>query len=775
MAAGLIGRAAELDELRGAGATPVLVIGEAGVGKTTLVGAAFGDDLRVGEAFPSLGWVPYLPLRRAFPHVPDADWTGDSEYIAELLAALLLGQPGAGAVLVDDAQWADTDTVAVVEALATRARVVATVRQGDPATEKVVDRLVGAGFVRLVLDPLPDEDAAALAGRLDPRLTAQARSRIARRSGGNPLYVEELVRAGGEADTMKLALGARLDDLAPDARRGLLLLATADQPLPADRVPGVDELQRAALVERPTAGTVRARHRLLAELAADLASDADLRAAHRRLLEYAAGPGERSRHLLAVGDRAGAYAEAVRAAEEAVTPGERLAHLLIACECAPADELAALLLRTATAANDAGDPAQAVRLLDRLPDIEGTRCAAQVQRGRAAFELGDVAGWRDSVTAGLASARTAVEQVYFAGEQAAVAYFVDDDPARAVELAGAAVARGRAEQVPHGSVLRMLGAAQYMLGDQAWRTTLPEAVAQGRREHDLAGTFAGLNNLITVHESAGDPAEGMRLADAAAAEAAELRLGFWERHFRTRRLSLALHAGDHRLVDRLGRELLDQPLLPRSREEVTHALVVSLRRSAAAGSPRRPRWPRRSCSTPGVRPSDYHSARTVAFHTARRWRAVLAERDPFLASAPVPSVWTLLAPLFAWAAYRAGPRRRDGGARAARLGPARRRRTRARRHPAAAGGASGTKRPGGSTRPRPPTARTTTAARCGAVWLPRRRCGTPGRARRSTVGWSSWNATPPRGTCTRCWPRSPGCARTARTARPRTGPGRTAG
>ncbi len=68
---------------------------------------------------------------------------------------------------------------------------------------------------------------------------------------------------------------------------------------------------------RPTAGTVRARHRLLAELAADLASDADLRAAHRRLLEYAAGPGERSRHLLAVGDRAGAYAEAVRAAEEA--------------------------------------------------------------------------------------------------------------------------------------------------------------------------------------------------------------------------------------------------------------------------------------------------------------------------------------------------------------------------------------------------------------------------------------------------------------------------
>ncbi len=276
-----------------------------------------------------------------------------------------------------------------------------------------------------------------------------------------------------------------------------------------------------------------------------------------------------------------------------------------------------------------------------------------MQRGRAAFELGDVAGWRDSVTAGLAAARTAVEQVYFAGEQAAVAYFVDDDPARAVELAGAAVARGRAEQVPHGSVLRMLGAAQYMLGDQAWRTTLPEAVAQGRREHDLAGTFAGLNNLITVHESAGDPAEGMRLADAAAAEAAELRLGFWERHFRTRRLSLALHAGDHRLVDRLGRELLDQPLLPRSREEVTHALVVSLAdrgrvaealalaetilTHARRTSQRLPLRPARSPSTPrgGGGPCS---------------PSVIRSSPP----APVPSVRTLLAPLFAWAAYRLG-------------------------------------------------------------------------------------------------------------------------
>ena len=403
---------------------------------------------------------------------------------------------------------------------------------------------------------------------------------------------------------------------------------------------------------RGASRTLRARHRLLAELAAELAGDEELRGAHRRLLATSVRPGERSRHLLALGDRAGAYAEAVRAAGQATTPGERLAHLLLASECAPPDELGDLLLRTATAANDAGEPARAQRLLDRLPGTGAAGCAALVQRGRACFELGDVTGWRDSVAAGLAAARTPAEQVYFAGEQAAVAYFVDDDPARAAELAGAAVARARAEHVAHGSALRMLGAAQYMLGDRAWRTTLTDAVAQGRREHDRAGTFAGLNNLITVHESAGDPAEGMQLADAAAAEAAELRLGFWERHFRTRRLSLALHAGDHELVDRLGRELLDQPLLPRSREEVTHALVVSLAdrgRVAEALT-----LAETILTSPGVRPSDYHSARTIAFHTARRWRAVLAEREPFLAAGPVPSVRTLLAPLFAWAAHRLG-------------------------------------------------------------------------------------------------------------------------
>lgn len=626
----------------------MVVIGEAGVGKTALVRAALGAELRVGEAFPALGWLPYLPLRRAFPDVVDSDWTGDADFIAQRLGERLAG----AVLLLDDAQWADADTVAVVEAAAARARLIATVRQEDPLAEKTIERLVAAGFVRLDLAPLEADDAAALAGRLEQRLTTGTRAAIARRSGGNPLYIEELVRAGGQADTLKLALGTRLDALPAAARQGLLLLATADQPLPERLVPGADELHRAALVDPDRSTTLRVRHRLIAELAAEFATEDELRAAHRRLLDNATAPGERSRHLLGLGDRAGAFTEAQRAADHAATPGERLAHLLLACECAPSGELATLLLRTATAANDAGDPAQARRLLDRLPAAENAGCVALVQRGRASFELGDVEGWRHSVTAGVEAARTPREHVYFAGEQAAIAYFLDSDAARAADLAIEAVGRARAEQVPHSSVLRMLGTAQYMLGDPAWQATLTDAVAQGRCEQDVAGTFAALNNLISAHESAGIPAEGMQLADDAAAEAAGLRLGFWERHFRTRRLSLALHAGDYRLVDRLGHELLDQPLLPRSREEVTHALVVSLadrgRMSEAMSLAETIR------ASPGVRPSDYHSARTAAFHVARRWRAVLAERDPFLAASPVPSVRTLLAPLFAWAAYRLG-------------------------------------------------------------------------------------------------------------------------
>src|SRR5258706_16015978 len=79
----IYGRDAELARLAEALATerPVAVVGEAGVGKTTLIRAAAeraGLELREGGALETLAWAPLLALRRAVGE----DLTGDATTIA---------------------------------------------------------------------------------------------------------------------------------------------------------------------------------------------------------------------------------------------------------------------------------------------------------------------------------------------------------------------------------------------------------------------------------------------------------------------------------------------------------------------------------------------------------------------------------------------------------------------------------------------------------------------------------------------------------------------
>ena len=81
----LIGRAGELGVLVRAleGDAPVVVIGEAGIGKTALVreaAAATARPIHEGGAFATLAWMPYLALERALggPLSGDPDWVADA-------------------------------------------------------------------------------------------------------------------------------------------------------------------------------------------------------------------------------------------------------------------------------------------------------------------------------------------------------------------------------------------------------------------------------------------------------------------------------------------------------------------------------------------------------------------------------------------------------------------------------------------------------------------------------------------------------------------------
>lgn len=649
MSGDLVGRAEVSARVRGLLAeesAAVLLVGEAGVGKTALVDRLVPDAPR-GGSFSALAWMTHLPLRRALPELDEETWTGDAEYVADAVRRALSGRT----LVLEDVQWADPASRAVVGLLARRTPIVATLRQGDPAAEAVQGELESAGFVAVALDPLDPAAASELVLRLRPAEAGLRVAQIVAVSGGNPLIIEELSRAEG-ADSLRLALARRLEPLSDAARHGLVLLATAGRPLDTDVVTAAGELRAAGLVTDVADGQLAVRHGLVAEAVLAEVGSAARTEAHRSLASLVEAEGERARHLLAIGELEAAYDAARAAVASAGSPDERSIHLETQAGCAPDEERDDLLVRAALEANRALDASRALGLLDRLSAGRASAADVVVERGVALFEVGDVEGWQQSVRDGLAAGGSAREQIYFRVEEAAVAYFIEGDPAKAAALAGGAAQESAAAGLPRAGALRMQGSGEYLLGDPAWAATMEAALAAARDEDDVPGIFSAFNNLVTAHESAGDPREAARRCDEAIDEANELRLGRWARHMQTRRLSLALHSGDYALVHDLAATLLAQPLADRSREEVVCALALSLVDLGEAE--RALELAELHLAGSGLRPSDYHVVRAWAFLATGRARAALSEQEPFLAAEPVQSLATSMAPVFAWAAYFAG-------------------------------------------------------------------------------------------------------------------------
>ena len=134
-------------------------------------------------------------VARLAPELPGEPVESDRFALFDAVARFLVAvAEEAGLVLVlDDVQWADADSLALLAHVTrevTRARllVVATVRPAER------DLALGG----LVIELFGWDDAevgAALGGVPDPDFVAA----VARRSGGNPFFVGELVRAGTAA------------------------------------------------------------------------------------------------------------------------------------------------------------------------------------------------------------------------------------------------------------------------------------------------------------------------------------------------------------------------------------------------------------------------------------------------------------------------------------------------------------------------------------------------------------------------------------------------
>ena len=584
----MIGRSAELAELEAALADAadgrpslVLVAGESGVGKTRLL-AELMDRARDGGALVLAGEtvgfggeaeLPYLPLVAALrplarsggpalaeplraavaplfpgaaPSGPHSGGDRDSQQrLFEGLLSLLdaLGDQQPVLLVIEDLHWGDRSTRAALAFLARsltseRVLVVASYRpdelgRGHPLRVLLAELERDPRVRRVELTPLTrDELGEQLTDIVGAAPAAELLERLWSRSGGNPLFAEELLAAGldgrGAApDTLRDALMLRVERLTEPARDLLALIAVGQrlEHRVLEETSGLepralrDALREAIdghLLAAGDDGMYRFRHALLREVVED-----DLLPGERTELHLSLGRALEQRleedtgaqvsaavahHFAAAGDQPSALRAAVRAATAAArvhAHGEAAALLARALELwdrvPDAEALAgvdrvAVLVRAADAAAALGDPGRQLALLEAAfaglgPDPDPRRAAPILEStARAQRHL-------NRAMASIATLERAVELV----ERSDAA----DPWARASVLAGLARAR-----MLVGHFRDAINAARRAL-ELATAADLP--VLEGHARNTLGGSLAMTGE---VDEGAAQLREAIRIARA---------------------------------------------------------------------------------------------------------------------------------------------------------------------------------------------------------------------------------------------------------------------
>ena len=552
------------------------VTGLAGVGKTALLSGALtaaGRPVRRGQCFRSLTWTTGLPLQQALGGllpVGDPAWTAD----------WVVQTSGSAVLCLEDLQWADPLTLAVVAMLPRTTTLTATIRLGDPGTGAALDAVGAAGVTILEQHDLGPAEATELAMWFHPRLhPAEARA-LAARCGGNPLLIQELGADAEPGGGLRRSVAGRLRRLGPDAWRHFALLALADEPLPQAWLPTQAQLAAAGFTVVHN-GLVQPRHRLLAEVVVRDIADGD--PAVRQGLQRELGRhAERDGHLAlaargfaAGGDRARGVRLALRAAQETVRAGERAGLLHLAASCADGPESEDLAARAVEELVTAGDYTSAANLIDELPDLRGAHWLGLV--GRIRWQLGDDDGALAAVEAGLAVVEPGTaDAVLLQIEYARVVLLGQDDAERALPLARAALEQATALGVEQPRALAVLGTAEHLCGVGQANEHLSQAVEWAARDGDLMVEFTSANNLVAAHESTGAPQQALELAQRFADRAEELHMRGWQQQMQAMALNVRLHLGEYDPILAEVPPLLAGALDRRTRDQLEVTLSVAL-------------------------------------------------------------------------------------------------------------------------------------------------------------------------------------------------------
>ena len=560
----LDGLRAALERARRGRGSIVLVSGEAGIGKSSLL-AEFADRAaRHARLFRgscedlvtarTLG--PFRDMARELPGVPLGVGSAERDALLDALLAEMSFTQRPAVVMVEDAQWADQASLDVLRALARRvpelpALLVISYREeelgGDHPLWRVVGGLAGSAVVRLELPGLSDAAVAVLAAEagVDPAPVAAA-------AAGNPFLVTEVLAApGGEVPTsVRHAVLARVSTLPPGCREAVERLAVVPTEVPAALLP--------ELVEDPAAlepaerrgillssyGAVRFRHELARRAVEEALPGTRRTALHRRVLDALAAAGaEPSRlvhHAVAVGDAAAVARYGTAAAREAAAANghrEAVAFAELAIGSGEltgpeAAELHSLAARAAYALNRFRDAARhagrAVELWDEAGSTSLGLGEALLISARMSTLLADPATARNRAVRALAVLEPfgPTRQLALAhstlGSQDALQARFDEAVSRLDTALELARRTGADEVVAHA--LNYRGVSLASLGDEAGLADLRESVELARALGHADYATVAAHNLAVVLLRSARIAEAEPYLELGAAVAREHRL-----------------------------------------------------------------------------------------------------------------------------------------------------------------------------------------------------------------------------------------------------------